>query len=178
MKKGDSEKELKTEEVPGVLGVMELDVEVKYFHPGMPELEAIAQGDWIDVRACSAEINGSKVTGWSEYISYKAGDFVKVGLGFAMQMPPDMEAHVAPRGSTFKNFGLIQTNSVGVVDNSYCGDNDQWFVPFYALRDGKFKVYDRIAQFRIMPKMPKVNFYTVESLENPDRGGHGSTGVE
>ena len=90
----------------------------------------------------------------------------------------DIEAHLAPRSSTFKNFGIIQTNSIGVIDNSYCGDNDEWMFPAYALRDTTIHVNDRICQFRIMKKQPLVQFNTVEKLEDEDRGGFGSTGIQ
>jgi dUTP pyrophosphatase len=95
-----------------------------------------------------------------------------------MQLPEGYEAYIVPRGSTFKNFKVIQTNHHGVVDESYCGDNDQWFVPLYALEDTKINKYDRVCQFRIQKKMPEVEFIEVETLGNDDRGGHGSTGVK
>ena len=94
-----------------------------------------------------------------------------------MQLPQGYEAHVVPRSSTYKNFGIIQTNHMGVIDNSYCGDNDQWHFPAYALRDTVINVNERICQFRIVKKQPKINFKEVETLNNKDRGGIGSTGV-
>lgn len=93
-----------------------------------------------------------------------------------MELPKGYEAHVIPRSSTFKNFGIIQTNSMGLIDESYCGDNDQWFFPAYALRDTTIEVNERICQFRIMEHQPELEFCEVESLNNKDRGGHGSTG--
>jgi dUTP pyrophosphatase len=127
-------------------------------------IQFIEQGDWIDLR--------SAVT-----VQYKAGDFFKLPLGIAMQLPKGYEAHVVPRSSTFENYGVIQVNSKGIIDNIYCGDNDEWKLPLFALRDGEIKQGDRICQFRIVRKMPRnVKFNTVESLGNPDRGGFGSTG--
>ena len=93
-----------------------------------------------------------------------------------MQLPKGYEAHIVPRSSTFKNFGIIQTNHQGVVDCSYCGDNDQWFMPALAVRDTHISLNDRICQFRIMKKMPKVHFDEVVFLSEKDRGGIGSTG--
>ena len=101
-----------------------------------------------------------------------------------MELPRGYEAHVAPRSSTFKNFGILQVNSVGVVDGpdpltgegGYCGDNDQWFMPVLAARDTTIHVNDRICQFRIMEQQPQICFEEVAHLEGPDRGGHGSTG--
>ena len=95
-----------------------------------------------------------------------------------MELPEGYEAHVVPRSSTYKNFKIIETNSMGIIDNSYCGDNDQWFFPAYALEDTIINKNDRICQFRIVEKQPKINFEEVNELKNPDRGGHGSTGVQ
>ena len=94
------------------------------------------------------------------------------------RLPEGYEAHVAPRSSTFKNFGVIQTNSVGVIDNSYCGEEDEWRMAAYALRDTVIRKNDRICQFRIVEKQPGLNFIEVERLDDTDRGGFGSTGVE
>ena len=97
-------------------------------------------------------------------------------LGVAMELPKGYEAHVVPRSSTYKNFGIIQTNHMGVIDESYCGDNDQWFFPAYALRDTKISRGDRICQFRIMEHQPAILFEETDSLDHEDRGGIGSTG--
>ena len=138
---------------------------IKYFSDDIELVRAIKNGDWIDLRA-------------AETIEMKAGDFALIPLGIAMKLPDGYEAHVVPRSSTFKNFGIIQTNSMGVIDNSYCGDNDQWFFPAFALRDTAIHKNDRICQFRIMKKQPVLDFETVEHLNNKDRGGFGSTGVK
>lgn len=95
-----------------------------------------------------------------------------------MELPKGYEAHIVPRSSTFKNFGIIQTNHQGVVDCSYCGDNDQWFMPVYAVRDTHIECNDRICQFRIMENQPKISFEEVKNLEGADRGGFGSTGKQ
>ncbi len=142
-----------------------MDIKIKYFNENIDKIAAISKGDWIDLRAAGT-------------FELKAGEFKLIPLGVAMQLPQGYEAHVCPRSSTFKNFGVIQTNSMGIIDNSYCGDNDQWFFSAYALRDTVIKENDRICQFRIMEIQPKINFVTVEKLENADRGGHGSTGIE
>ena len=139
-------------------------INVKYFTPDMPKLEYIAgKSDWVDLRA-------------AEDIDMKAGDFKLIPLGIGMILPKGYEAHMVPRSSTFKNFGIIQTNSMGVIDESYCGNNDQWMFPAYALRDTHISKGDRIAQFRIMEHQPKLLFVTADYLKYKDRGGIGSTG--
>lgn len=140
------------------------NIPIKYFSDAMERVRTIENGDWIDLRA-------------AETVEMKAGEFAMIPLGIAMQLPEGYEAHVVPRSSTFKNFGILQTNSMGVIDNSYCGDNDQWKFPAYAVRDTVIHKNDRICQFRIIKKQPKVYFATVEHLNNKDRGGFGSTGV-
>lgn len=142
-----------------------LQIKIKYFNKDMTKLSKIAQGDWIDLRA-------------ADTVELKAGEFKLVPLGVAMELPEGYEAHVAPRGSTFKNYGVIETNSVGVVDESYKGDNDQWFMPVLAMRDTVIPFDERICQFRIVEKMPEVEFVEVEAMNNEDRGSHGSTGVK
>ena len=108
----------------------------------------------------------------------KAGEFRYLRLGVGMILPEGYEAHIAPRSSTFKNFGIILTNSVGVVDNSYCGDADEWKAPVYALRDTHIKKNERICQFRIMERQPELEFVTVDKLRDESRGGFGSTGTK
>ena len=142
-----------------------MDIKIKYFTQEIEKIAPISKGDWIDLRA-------------AHKVELKAGEFKLIPLGVAMQLPRGYEAHVCPRSSTFKNFGVIQTNSMGIIDNSYCGDNDQWFFPAFALRDTVINVNDRICQFRIMENQPQLQFITVDSLGNEDRGGHGSTGVK
>ena len=142
-----------------------MEIKIKYFTDKIDKVAPISKGDWIDLRA-------------AETVRLKAGEFRLIPLGVAMQLPQGYEAHVCPRSSTFKNFGVIQTNSTGIIDNTYCGDNDQWFFPAFALRDTVINVNDRICQFRIMENQPKIEFNIVESLGNTDRGGHGSTGVK
>jgi dUTP pyrophosphatase len=123
------------------------------------------KSDWIDLRA-------------AETVELKAGEFKLIPLGVAMQLPNGYEAHVVPRSSTFKNFGVIQTNSQGIIDETYCGANDQWFFPAYAIRDTVINVNDRICQFRIMEHQPKIEFLEDSLENNVDRGGHGSTGTK
>ena len=94
-----------------------------------------------------------------------------------MELPPFYEAHIVPRSSTFKNFGVLQTNGIGIVDSSYKGNNDVWKFPALAMRDSVIKKGDRICQFKIVPIMGSVCFKEVESMESLDRGGFGSTGV-
>lgn len=123
------------------------------------------KSDWIDLRC-------------AEEVTLKKGEFKLIPLGVAMELPEGYEAWVVPRSSTFKNYGIIQTNGIGIIDETYCGDNDQWFMPVYATRDTVINSNDRICQFRIIKHQPKIKFISVEELGNKDRGGHGSTGVQ
>ena len=139
-------------------------IRIRYFTEAIDKLDYIdGKSDWIDLRA-------------SEDVVLKAGEFKLIPLGVAMELPQEYEAHIVPRSSTFKTWGIIQTNSMGVVDCSYCGDNDMWRMPVYATRDVEIHVNDRICQFRIMKNQPKISFEEVEHLDNEDRGGFGSTG--
>jgi len=140
------------------------NIQIKYFSDKIEKLTYIdGKSDWIDLRA-------------ADDIILKKGEFKLIPLGVGMKLPAGYEAHVVPRSSTFKNFGIIQTNHQGVIDCSYCGDNDQWFMPVLAVRDTEIHVNDRICQFRIMENQPKIVFEEVESLGEADRGGFGSTG--
>lgn len=141
-----------------------MEIKVKYHVPDLPEICAIGdKSDWIDLRA-------------AERVEMKAGEFRIISLGISVKLPTGYEAHIAPRSSTFMKYGIIQTNSVGVVDNSYCGDNDIWGMPALAMRDTVIEKGERICQFRLMKKMEEVSFLTVERLNEEDRGGFGSTG--
>ncbi len=141
-------------------------IRIKYFTDKIEKLTYIdGKSDWIDLRA-------------AEDVVLQKGEFKLIPLGVAMELPKGYEAHIVPRSSTFKNFGIIQTNHQGVVDSSYCGDNDQWYMPAYALRDTEIHVNDRICQFRIMKNQPAIVFDEVEYLDHEDRGGIGSTGKQ
>lgn len=142
-----------------------LDIKIKYF-TDIDELEYIGgKSDWIDLRA-------------AEDVEMKAGEFKLIPLGVAMEIPVGYEAHIVPRSSTFKKWHVIQTNHCGIVDNSYSGDNDQWFFPALAQEDTVIHKNDRICQFRLVKNQPKLNFVKVNMLGNPDRGGAGSTGEQ
>lgn len=141
-----------------------MKIKIKYFDPDLIRLEKIEKGNWIDLRAAKT-------------VEMKKGEFKLIPLGIAMHLPLGYEAHVVPRSSTFKNFKILQTNSFGVIDESYCGDNDQWFFPALAVEDTVIHKNDRICQFRIMDHQPAIDFEEVETLGMPDRGGHGSTGI-
>lgn len=152
-----------------------MELRIKYFK-GATKLKQIKKGNWIDVYA-------------RKDVFVPEGERAMVPLGFALELPKGYEGHLAPRSSTFKTWGVIQTNSVGVVDDTYIGDNDEWMMPVYCLQ-GKNEVLrgtgrskgtlihqgDKIGQFRIMESMPQIIFNEVESLENEDRGGFGTTG--
>lgn len=125
-------------------------------------------GDWIDLKAM-------------EDVFLGMGEFRLIPLGVAMKLPDGYEAHIAPRSSTFKNYGIIMTNSVGVVDSNYCGPNDMWKMPVLKLGAGLkgplIKKGERICQFRIIKKQPKIVFEDSTLEDQKDRGGFGSTGV-
>lgn len=140
-------------------------IKIKYHNKNIEKIKKISMGDWIDLRS-------------AETVELKAGEFKLISLGVSMQLPNDYEAHIVPRSSTFKNFGIIQTNHCGIIDNSYSGSNDIWMFPAYALRDTTIHENDRICQFRIFEKMPKVEFEEVDALGDTDRGGFGSTGIK
>ncbi len=139
-------------------------IKIKYFSDEIRRLTYTAgKSDWIDLRA-------------AKEIELKKGEYALIPLGVAMELPKGYEAHVIPRSSTYKNFGILQTNSCGLIDESYCGDQDQWFFPALAVRDTVIHVNDRICQFRIMEHQPAVVFEETETLSGEDRGGFGSTG--
>lgn len=141
-------------------------IKIKYFTDKIEKLDYIeGKSDWIDLRA-------------AEDVVLKKGDYKLIPLGVAMELPRGYEAHVVPRSSTYKNFGIIQANHMGVIDSSYCGDNDMWYVPVIAMRDTEIKTNDRICQFRIVENQPEIQFQQVEHLTGKDRGGFGSTGKQ
>ena len=152
-------------------------IKIKYTDSDLIRLEKIQKGCWIDLRA-------------AEEVTLEKGDSKLINLGIAMELPVGYEAILVPRSSTFKNYGIIQTNSEGIIDGfstdengkiiqgtGYCGDNDIWKMPVYATRYTVIHKNDRICQFRIQKKQPDIEFVEVEHLRNDNRGGFGSTGV-
>lgn len=145
---------------------MEKTIKIKYHSQEIEKLTYIAgKSDWIDLRV-------------AENVKLSKGEFRLISMGVSMQIPAGYEMLLVPRSSTYKNFGLIQTNSMGVIDESYCGDNDIIRMPVYATRDTELHVNDRICQFRILEHQPVICFEEQETLGNTDRGGFGSTGVQ
>lgn len=142
-------------------------IKIKY-HGEQEKLTFIGgknRSNWIDLRS-------------AEDVELKAGEFKLISLGVSMKLPKGYEAHIVPRSSTFKNYGIIQTNSFGVIDNSYSGTNDVWKMPVYATRDTVISKGDRICQFRIMKSMESIKFIEAEELDSTDRNGFGSTGTK
>ena len=140
-------------------------IKIKYLSDKIERLRYIdGKSDWIDLRA-------------AERVELKKGEFKLIPLGVAMQLPQGFEAHIVPRSSTFRKWGILQANSMGVIDESYCGDDDVWGFPALAMRDTTIVRGDRICQFRVMRKMDKPELVTVEHLDNASRGGFGSTGT-
>jgi dUTP pyrophosphatase len=134
-----------------------LKIKIKYSSPLIERLQKFKKGDWIDLRSAEA-------------VEIKKGESKLISLGVAMELPEGYEA--------YKNFGILQTNHYGVVDNSYCGNGDIWKFSAYATRDTKIELNDRIAQFRIQKRMPELELMEVKNLEKENRGGHGSTGIK
>lgn len=140
-------------------------IKIQYLDDTIEKLTYIeGKSDWIDLRSAVD-------------VTLKAGEFKLIHLGVAMQLPQGYEAHVVPRSSTYKNFGIIQTNHCGIIDNTYCGPNDWWYMPVYALRDTQIHKNDRICQFRIEKNQPQLIFEEA-GLQGTDRGGIGSTGTK
>lgn len=144
-----------------------MELKIKY----LEDIDSIEQkdgSDWIDLRC-------------AETINIKAGEYAMIHLGVAMKLPKGYEAHVVPRSSTYRRWGIIQTNGVGIIDESYCGDDDEWMMPVYATRNTQIKKNERVCQFRITKKMPALEIIPLtenESLGNKNRCGFGSTGVK
>lgn len=137
-------------------------IKIKY-HTDIPPIVVNPNGDWVDLRA-------------AEDVTMKAGDFKLISLGVSMKLPDGYEAHIVPRSSTYKNWGIIQANHMGIIDNSYCGDNDIWRFPAIAIRDAHIYKNERICQFRIVKKQPELEFKVVNKFDDADRGGFGSSG--
>ena len=139
-----------------------VSIKIKY-HTDILPIELNPNGDWVDLRA-------------AEDVNMDVGDFKLISLGISMKLPDGYEAHIVPRSSTYRHWGIIQANHMGVVDNSYCGDNDIWKFPAIAVRETTIYKNDRICQFRIVKKQPALEFVEVDRLDEPDRGGFGSSG--
>ena len=137
-------------------------IKIKYLKD-IQKIERFNVGDWIDLRS-------------AEDITMKAGEYKMIPLGVAMELPSGYEALVAPRSSTFRKYGILLANSVGIIDEAYKGDNDEWNFLAYATKDTKIRKNERICQFRIIQHQPLIHLQEVESLGNADRGGIGSTG--
>lgn len=142
-----------------------MQIKIKYLNNTLEKIKKIEIGDWVDLRC-------------AQYTEMVKGQHKLIPLGVCMEVPHGFEAHILPRSSTFKNFGIIMANSMGIVDESYSGDNDQWFFSAYAIRETTVQFNDRICQFRIVPKQPELDFMEVQLLNNEDRGGFGSTGIK
>lgn len=140
-----------------------MDIKIKYLSKEIDKIEKISAGDWVDLRS-------------AKDVHLSAGQYVAIPLGVAMELPHGYEALVAPRSSTFKNYGVLLANSLGVIDESFKGENDEWHFLAYAVKDTIIHKNERICQFRIIEHQPCINFVEVDMLGNADRGGIGSTG--
>lgn len=139
-----------------------ITIRIKYLH-GVQKIERFNVGDWIDLRA-------------AEDVMLERWQHKMIPLGVAMELPEGYEAIIAPRSSTFNHYGVLLSNSIGIIDESYKGDNDEWHFPAYAIRDTFIPKNERICQFRIVQHQPAINLVEVETLGNADRGGFGTTG--
>lgn len=144
--------------------MINLDIKIRYLETGLVEIKVTEIGDWIDLRS-------------AETVCLYKGEKALLRLGVAMKLPDGYEAILAPRSSTFKNYGIIQTNGIGIIDSTYCGNNDEWMMPVLATREIMIHKNDRICQFRIQKKQPTIKFVVVDKLGDEDRGGFGSTGT-
>ncbi len=143
---------------------MEAKLKIKYHVKELEKLRYIdGKSDWIDLRV-------------AENVSMKQGEYRLISMGISVEIPKGYEMFIVPRSSAYKNFGILQTNAMGVVDESFCGDNDIIHMPILAMRDTEIHINDRIGQFRLMPHQPEVHFIEVDHLDNEDRGGFGTTG--
>ena len=142
-----------------------LEIKIKYHDKDLGKITKLPVGDWIDIRS-------------AEEVHMEAGQFRIISLGVSMKLPEGYEAHVLPRSSTFKKWGILMTNSMGVIDESYCGERDVWGFPALAMRPTTIYKGDRICQFRIVKKMPEVTFTEVDHMGDKNRGGFGSTGKD
>lgn len=144
--------------------MINLDIKIRYLETGLVEITSWELSDWIDLRS-------------AETVCLYKGEKALLRLGVAMKLPDGYEAILAPRSSTFKNYGIIQTNGIGIIDSTYCGNNDEWLMPVLATRETMIHKNDRICQFRIQKKQPTIKFVVVDKLGDEDRGGFGSTGT-
>ena len=142
-----------------------MQIKIKYHDPDIEKMPLERHGDWIDLRA-------------AENVCLQPGEFKLISLGVSMKVPDGYESHIVPRSSTYKTWGILQANSLGVVDELYCGENDIWKFPALAFRPTTINKGDRICQFRIVKKMEPVEFVEVAAMEDPSRGGFGSTGAQ
>jgi len=143
---------------------VEAKLKIKYHVKELKKLRYIdGKSDWIDLRV-------------AENVSMKQGEYRLISMGISVEIPKGYEMLIVPRSSAYKNFGILQTNAMGVVDESFCGDNDIIHMPILAMRDTEIHINDRIGQFRLMPHQPEVHFIEVDHLDNEDRGGFGTTG--
>ena len=143
---------------------VEAKLKIKYHVKELEKLRYIdGKSDWIDLRV-------------AENVSMKQGEYRLISMGISVEIPKGYEMLIVRRSSAYKNFGILQTNAMGVVDESFCGDNDIIHMPILAMRDTEIHINDRIGQFRLMPHQPEVHFIEVDHLDNEDRGGFGTTG--
>ena len=123
----------------------------------------VSHGEWVDLYT-------------AEDVEMGPLDFKVISLGVAMELPKGYYAQIVPRSSTCKNYGVIMANSIGIIENSYCGNDDVWAFPAVAIRRTKIPKGTRLCQFQLVKQAEPIEFEEVDDLGNPNRGGIGSTG--
>ena len=178
---------------------MKLRIKIKRFKnaEGEPLVnlpKVIKKGDWVDLATAEEVTLNAPQAGTLKGHDVKHRDVISevtyIPLGVAMQLPKGFEAIMAARSSAPKKMGNMQANGIGVIDNTYCSDEDQWMFPAVTLRKTSLAVNTRLCQFRIQLSQKAtlwqkikwlftsgIEFVEVESLNNEVRGGLGSTGV-
>lgn len=161
----ETEFEFKEEIYPIESIIEPLELKIKYHDPELIHIEQNDNSSWIDLRC-------------AENLELKAGEDKLISLGVSIKVPDNWEGQIVPRSSTFKNWGILQVNSKGIIESNYASNEDIWKMWVYAVRDTKINKNDRICQFRIAEKQPKLNIIEVDDMEYETRGGFGSTGVQ
>ena len=165
-----------------------MDIKVKYHDQNMPAILQEKRGNWIDLCVTGVSrvvryVDGSSKTfatprtedgqGWKISIN----ENYILSFGVSIWFPETHEAFLLPRSSTYKRYGLTMPHSMGVIDQTYCGDEDIWILACKATRSAFLPLYARVAQFRLLSRMPKITIHSVDHMEQPSRGGYGSTGI-
>lgn len=138
-------------------------IKVKYHNKDLIKIKYDENGNFFDLRA-------------AKRYEIKKGDFALIDLGVSIKLPEGYWGQVVPRSSLFKNHKVIQANSFGVIDTTYCGEDDHWMLPVLAFDDTVIEFNERICQFRIVKDNP-FTILEVDNMEDASRGGFGTSGT-